>query len=318
MPKTSVIVCTYNGQSYLTEQLESLLKQDILPDEIIIIDDASKDDSWKLIVEFKNSNIHACIRTYKNDKNIGFVANFSQAALLATNEIVFFCDQDDVWSENKVSTITQLFTNDPLLTCVHTNADVVNEHLESSGKDLFTALKIDKHEMRAMQAGDYFEVLIRRNVVTGATMVIRRDMLIKSLPIPPGWIHDEWISIFNSTAGKVALQNKNLIKYRIHDKNTLGLGEKNSNLKNLLIRDSVKHFYSARISKLTELRDRGIADTGQSQYLESYLSHLKWRLLISTSPLPKKILPIVSKIIDGSYKKFSRGMFSAIRDFFSF
>ncbi len=317
MPKTSVIVCTYNGQSYLREQLESLIKQDALPDEIIIIDDASTDDSWKIICEFKKANTDVCIRTFINHENIGFVDNFSKAALLATHELIFFCDQDDVWSEIKISSITQLFMNDPLLTCVHTNAEVVNERLESSNQDLFKALKITKHEMGAMQAGNYFEVLVRRNVVTGATMVIRKDLLIKSLPIPPGWIHDEWISIFNSTVGKVALHNSKLIKYRIHDKNTLGLGSGNSILKNLLVRDSAESFYADRISKLTQLRGIEIFSTEQGQYLDSYIAHLRFRILVTTLPLPKRIGLITKKILDGSYKTFGRGIFSAARDFFS-
>jgi glycosyltransferase involved in cell wall biosynthesis len=317
MPKTSVIVCSYNGQSYLREQLNSLLNQDKLPDEIIIIDDCSKDNSWDLICDFKNSNTHIIIRTFRNDNNIGFVNNFSQAIKLATNEIVFFCDQDDVWSDKKISTVFQHFITDPLLTCFHTNAEIVNENLQSSGKDLFSTLKVDKREMNAMKTNRYFEVLLRRNVVTGATMAVRRDMLVKSLPIPPDWIHDEWIPIVNSLAGKVAFDNKLLIKYRIHDRNTVGLGDGGSNFKTLLNRGTVKSFYEARISKLSHLRNRGITNPSQSKYLEDYISHLQWRLSVAILPYPKRIRPIIGQVLDGSYSQFSRGIFSAIRDFFS-
>lgn len=315
MLRTSVIVCTYNGDLYLEEQLNSLIIQESSPDEIIIVDDCSTDHSWDLICCFKKLNPEFNIRTFRNEENLGYIKNFSLAADLATHELVFFCDQDDVWSSDKIYKVVQKFSKDSKLTCLHTNAYVVGESLEDLGKDLFAMLKISRHELKLMDAGRYFEVLLRRNVVTGATMVIRRDILSRVLPIPTGWIHDEWIPMVSCLVGRVSYEKTCLISYRIHRNNTIGLNGGGRKLNFFTRRQLIREFYSFKASKLIGLQQRNIASDAERNYLDAFISHLHFRVLVSELPYRKKVIPIFNKALDGSYSRFSRGWLSALRDF---
>ncbi|MEE4574871.1 glycosyltransferase [Pseudomonas alliivorans] len=317
MFKVSVIVCTYNGEAYLSEQLNSLLAQDRKPDEIVVVDDCSLDCSWQIVCAFRDSHPEIDILTSRNERNLGFVENFSRAASMSRFDIVIFSDQDDVWMDTKVSSVYNKFCEDHSITCLHSNAYVTNAALVDTGHDLFSSLKIDKREMALMESGRYFEVLSRRNVVTGATMAVRRDSLVGSLPVPKGWIHDEWIPLVNSLKGKVSFDSNCLIKYRIHNKNTIGLGDSGSMVKRWLSRASVLSFYETRIDKLKKLRDLGIAGGDERSYLDELISHLEFRLAIVKLPRWRRIFPIINCMLDGGYSRFGRGWLSATRDFCS-
>lgn len=317
MLKTSVVICTYNGQKYLSEQLNSVAAQDLPPDEVIISDDASKDASWRIIEDFKVSNPNLLIRTFQNPQNLGFVENFSKASSIANNDIIFFCDQDDLWAPDKVSSTIKAFEETPALTCIHTNAEIVDANLSPLNKKLFDELKIDCHEFNMMKSHRYFELLAKRNVVTGATMAVRRDQLLLSLPIPPMWIHDEWIPMVNSIIGMNGFIDRPLIKYRLHETNTIGLGSSDKNLKLLFDRHSVKLYYTHKISKLSKLLNFEHLDTKKRDHLLNHIAHLKFRLDILLLPRIHRVRPIVSEYMKGCYKCYGRGATSALRDLLS-
>ena len=100
----SVALCTYKGASYLGKQLESVLAQTRLPQEMVVFDDASPDGTWALLEAFEPRIRAAGIRLvmHRNPVNVGFVANFEQALQATTGDIVFLCDQDDVWHLDKI------------------------------------------------------------------------------------------------------------------------------------------------------------------------------------------------------------------------
>ena len=98
---TSVAICTYNGAKYLTEQLESILAQETPVDEIIICDDGSTDGTPLLLKEY-HDQFPKLFRLFFNAENLGYVRNFEQALSLCTKDIIFLCDQDDVWFSDKI------------------------------------------------------------------------------------------------------------------------------------------------------------------------------------------------------------------------
>lgn len=115
MPKpltASIAMCTYNGERYLQAQLQSILDQTRHPNELIICDDASRDSTLGIIETFA---ITAPFKVHiqKNVKNLGYVKNFEQAISLCTQDIVFLCDQDDVWVATKISEVLSRFEADP-------------------------------------------------------------------------------------------------------------------------------------------------------------------------------------------------------------
>ena len=100
----SVVMTTYNGERYILEQLESIRIQTRQPDEVIIQDDASNDDTKVLIDYFIRAHGLKNWKVYKNVKNIGWRNNFYDAISKAHGDIIFFADQDDVWCSQKIKT----------------------------------------------------------------------------------------------------------------------------------------------------------------------------------------------------------------------
>ncbi len=97
----SVVVCTYNGERYLKEQLDSLLIQTYRPLEIIISDDGSSDSTRQIIEKFRSAHA-GLVKVLENKAALDLNLNFMNAFKHASGEYIFPCDQDDVWKEDKV------------------------------------------------------------------------------------------------------------------------------------------------------------------------------------------------------------------------
>jgi glycosyltransferase involved in cell wall biosynthesis len=93
--KISIAMCTYNGAAFLPAQLQSILTQSRRPDEIIICDDRSTDDTRSILETFKNESPIPVILNI-NDQNLGSVRNFERAINLCTGDVIALSDQDDV------------------------------------------------------------------------------------------------------------------------------------------------------------------------------------------------------------------------------
>jgi len=111
--KISICMCTYNGEKYLEEQLDSLVNQSRKPDEIIVYDDGSKDGTVEIIEKYavQYPAMHWCI--VKNKQNVGWRVNFKNAVESTTGDIIFFCDQDDIWMPDKLEKMSKVLTEDP-------------------------------------------------------------------------------------------------------------------------------------------------------------------------------------------------------------
>ena len=95
----SILVATYNGAGYITEQLDSILAQAAADDEIIIVDDGSSDETLKILSEY--SGKYPSIQVFRNSRNVGVKATFERLLGLATKGIIFLSDQDDIWVEGR-------------------------------------------------------------------------------------------------------------------------------------------------------------------------------------------------------------------------
>src|SRR3989339_673267 len=97
----SIAMCTYNGEKYIEQQLNSFLTQTILPNELVICDDCSKDKTIEILQEF-SKKAKFPVRIYLNEKNLGSTKNFEKAIGLSKGDIIFCSDQDDVWHNQKI------------------------------------------------------------------------------------------------------------------------------------------------------------------------------------------------------------------------
>lgn len=114
--KTSVIVTTYNGEKYIIEQLNSIMTQTQKPDEVLILDDGSTDSTINLVERFILENKLKSWELIKNQVNIGWRRNFMQGAWKAKGDYIFFCDQDDLWGEDKIAYMTSIMEQNKKIT----------------------------------------------------------------------------------------------------------------------------------------------------------------------------------------------------------
>ena len=222
--KSSVVLCTYNGAHFLGEQLHSLLTQTVLPDEIIIQDDQSEDDTWCQLQQFAEQALHqgVSVHLFRNPRNLGYVKNFETALQKSSGEIIFLADQDDIWHPDKLERYLAQFTQRPDLGLLHSDADLVDGNARPMGHRLFEVLRVTREELAAIHCGDVFPCLLRRNLMTGATMAIRRKVLDLALPVEEGWIHDEWLAVIAAAAMQVDCLEWSSMGYRQHENNQIG------------------------------------------------------------------------------------------------
>jgi Glycosyl transferase family 2 len=314
---TSVAMATYNGRQFLEEQLASIARQTVPVGEIVIADDCSTDGTAALAAEI-GGLLGLPTRVLNGRRRLGVAGNFERAIRECSGEIVFLCDQDDIWHPNKVQRILDIFARQPDLLAVFTDAVVVDTQRRPMHESLFDISRVSATERERIHQGQAFNVLMTRNIAVGATMAFRSTQAASVLPVPEGWIHDEWIALGLSIAGKVDLIDEPLIDYRQHQGNAIGAprpagltqkleslwkpsrSERRTNLKRA-------EALAARLGAAPDFGERAGAAA-----LEK-CRHLRARAALPESRLRR--LPAISReLASARYFKYSHGIRAALRD----
>ena len=124
--KISVALATFNGEKYIKEQLQSILSQQLPVDEVVISDDGSSDSTPEIIKDFIKDNELENWSFSVNEKNLGYAQNFIHTIKKTTGDIVFLCDQDDIWLPEKTKSIHDMFLESPDLWMIHTDIDLID------------------------------------------------------------------------------------------------------------------------------------------------------------------------------------------------
>lgn len=201
-PLVSVVLCTYNGAKFINEQIVSILRQTYSRMELIISDDASVDDTKKVLEQYQN---HPSIHIFYQEKNIGLSQNFAFAARQAKGELIAFSDQDDIWMEGKIEKLVAAIGDAPL---VYSDSLLVSEAGRSMNKKL--------SDLKKMYSGTDSRGYILYSCVWGHGMLITKQLLEKSLPIPGEIHHDIWIVFKAFLNGGIKYLDEVLTYYRQH------------------------------------------------------------------------------------------------------
>jgi glycosyltransferase involved in cell wall biosynthesis len=221
--KISVAMCTYNGERFLKEQIDSILAQTVSVQEIVICDDGSNDKTLEILQEYFNQ-FPTIFRIYQNENTLKSVKNFEKAISLCTGEITFLCDQDDYWYPEKVKTTIQYFTDHETCTVLCSNGIAIDEH-SNEIKNRFIIWDVFARFIEETSNYTFFNFLTQKgNFATGATMAFKSSIKPIILPIPEikDFHHDEYIALVASATDSIHFINKKLIKYRIHESQQVG------------------------------------------------------------------------------------------------
>lgn len=320
--KISVAMCTYNGARFLREQLESIAAQTRTPDELVVCDDRSTDETREIVEAFA-ARAPFAVRLHTNEQNLGTARNFARAIELSRGDIIALSDQDDVWHEEKLRRTEAEFLSGAEVGLVFGDTEVTDENLRPLGYSMLWGNKFTAEDGEKLRAGRSFEVLLNRSIVTGATTALRARFKELVLPIPNdiGLVHDHWIALVVAAVARVSFIEEPLIKYRQHTQQQVGIGVLRDSLNDKLAaaRQTTAASYLAAARPLEvlleRLRERAGEefDAGARAQLEAKIGHLRARAGMPKGRL-RRVPVVVKELLAAHYHQYSDGMNSALRD----
>lgn len=228
--KISVAMAAYKGEHFIAEQLASIARQTVLPDEVIITDDSPDAATYDAVMKFKETSPFP-IAFHRNEARLGFPENFFKAISLCTGDVIAFCDQDDVWKPTKLEKMSAQFI-DPAVMLVSHSVEVVDEalqplegprdgHWRYSGT--YAPMSTDPwYLLYGMCA------MVRAVLFQCADLVDRpRDHTTPRLKMS----HDEWAWMMGTALGKYVALPEKLAWYRQHGTNAVGAPQKKTHKK---------------------------------------------------------------------------------------
>lgn len=308
----SVVICTYNGEKYIKEQVASILRQTRQPDEIVVCDDCSGDGTVDIVKDMLE-NWHGIKKIAVNEKNLGYKKNFEKAIGLSRGDIIFLSDQDDVWHAEKIQKIEAVFKENLDAVLVFHDAALVDEHLAMLYPSFWKTLRFYP---RKFGRGRYVR-LLEGNVVQGSACAFKRCVYHKAFPFCMDAVHDEWLALAASLEGDLVPVADVLMQYRQAQNAVGGLPDTLQDKRRNYTSNKDRHF----LQMMKELKRRAcIMDTLVNRYLDDVV---KCKTIDYTEY--RNFLHLRLKSISegnfllfrhgGLYVKFSDTMFSAMKTY---
>ena len=279
--------------------------------EMVVCDDGSSDETLAILDRF-SKQVAFPVYVHRNPENLGSSKNFEQCLRLCKGDLIFLCDQDDVWMPEKVEQIVRYLENHPEHDAVFSNATMIDQAGFPTGKTSFEQIEFTPEVQEKWIEGGSFRILLKGYIVTGAALAIKKKALAKISPVPlitKELIHDGWIALNLSIGNQIGFMRDCLIQYREHSNQQVGFKSKPDRVSLL------KRFTRAREEKLCGLRKK--ADVAQAllKYFEEN-PHLAGAVIPALQSreafyrmranLPRnrfgRIAPVLKYVIRGAYQ----------------
>jgi glycosyltransferase involved in cell wall biosynthesis len=315
--KISVALCTYNGERFLQQQLDSIARQTQPPDEMIVCDDGSTDGTLEILKQFA-SDAPFAVHLYPNPARLGVTKNFERAISLCSGDMIALTDQDDVWQPEKLARLHNTLTAMPQVGAVFSDANLIDEAGYPLHATLWRSIRFSPREQQTINSGDALAVLLKHRVVTGATLAFRANLRDRILPIPEIWVHDGWIAFIAALFADLRAIPEWLILYRQHGSNVIGTAATTT----AQIEESVgrgRASYTRNAQQYAELRTRlegwnDIPDQARIlRLLDAKIAHIRARANLPRGRLGR-LAPIFRELARGNYQRYSMGLRSAVKD----
>jgi len=208
-PRISACMAAYNGGPFVEAQMQSILTQLGPNDELVVVDDCSKDETVQRIEAMGDARV----RLLRHERNAGVVATFEDALRCATGEVLFLCDDDDLWAPTKVQRFMDVFASRPDVEIVSSRVQIIDENDRPLPHS------------RINRQGRFLPGFWRNLIVNhyqGSAMAIRASLLGRVLPLPArgSFLHDVWIGTRSELlGGKTYFIDEDLLYYRRHSSN---------------------------------------------------------------------------------------------------
>jgi len=214
-PLVSICVPTYNSAKYLKECLDSIVKQTYLNKEIIVSDNASTDETEKIVKEYVEKYK---VKYYRNDKNIGAEANFTRCVELATGKFIAIFHADDLYLPDIIQKQVQIFQENPSIGAVFTRASFINNLGKIIGE---SNLPVELRNKKIYHFSEIFlSILCSLNFLVCPSAVVRGEIYKELVPFNEKKFGtsanlDMWLIILEKYP--IAISKEKLMNHRISD-----------------------------------------------------------------------------------------------------
>lgn len=205
LPLVSIALCTYNGERFLKQQLDTIVNQTYKNIEIIVVDDCSTDKTFEIVKDYAAQ--FPQFKIYQNDQNLGFSGNFERAIQLCGGELIALCDQDDIWDLRKIELQVTAIKDNIL---IYHDSEFIHEDGSTMGKTMSDLMNL-------YCGSDPFAFLFF-NCVSGHSVLMKKALLEQALPLKKDYFHDWWLAYVATNIGKIDFIPQCLVQYRQHDK----------------------------------------------------------------------------------------------------
>ena len=221
--RISIAMAAYKGERFIREQLDSLARQTLQPYELVITDDSPDNATYDMAVEFSRT-VSFPVRIFRNEKRMGFHENFFKAISLCEGDLVAFCDQDDVWRDDKLERVAREFADPDVMLVVHA-VKVVDGELNERDDNTASHWSAYHGSYAPLTTNPWYTLY-------GMSTVVRRSIYEyvdwrerPEHPIDPGnpMAHDAWAWFVATSLGKIVGIEDELVQYRQHDANCCGV-----------------------------------------------------------------------------------------------
>lgn len=323
MNNISVALCTFNGEKYIKEQLESIISQTLKPSQIVVCDDQSSDNTIKIIQEVATS-YSFFIDVYINEKRLGVTKNFAKAISLCQENYIATSDQDDVWKNNKLQLQYDFFERkeNSNMQVVFTDLELVDEQLKPLQKTMWEWLHFIGSRRKKWFKGNQLQVMMQTgNVVTGASLMMKkafanRSLYFLDLPFRLK-LFDEilaFLAIKENGLGQIEIPT---VLYRQHGKQVLGTanftGDKtrtiqtaSATIHNTQQTKDLIHILEHNDSKKQELEMLGF-NAVQIRYYQHLSKHIQKRINLPSNRI-MRVTIILNELIHGRYRNYSKSL----------
>lgn len=222
--RISVALATYNGENYIEQQMESILKQTRKVHEVIVYDDASTDQTIAKVKQYQFQD-DVVVHIFSQDHTVGYIQNFAKALKMTNGDVIFLCDQDDIWEIDKVENMMRVFENNPNILCVasaFTYIDQAGNRMEQEDKGNNHNLCwncLEPHDAQLIP----FDEILYHNISMGCTMAFRNSIKERYLATSNHIAAHDWeLNLIAALKKGLIFYNEPLTQYRIHEQNTVG------------------------------------------------------------------------------------------------
>lgn len=331
--RLSVVLATYNGAEFLTEQLDSLNEQTRLPDELVVVDDASTDATLQVVEDFTRV-ARFPVEVIAQPRHVGTCENFEEGFRAASGDVLFICDQDDRWHPDKMAVMADRMRRNPEAQLAFSDAILVDAAGRRISRSRWRVAGFGPKQWAALERDPLGQMMMRQ-IVSGCTAAIRRELLAPLLPFPSGlhtalptMMYDRWISLLAAAAGAVLAVPERLVDYRIHPGQQIGIPA--LQLRRVAPQTALRMgqfvaprwektgrfaYQQAHLREIAKRLDVSQFDSGDSGlWVRLADQHLRGRETLSADRRARLRPVLFDYVGDDGYRRFSLGAAAALSD----